>query len=190
MTAYRQKFKDWLPEYFESVERPDLAQKYRDKAANIKDVANLRQAVTQGKAPRQTPEQRKQSRKRAAIPSHVAYKADKQSRKIAIDRDTLNLDAVPAALERKFSEGGTGHHARDLQFAKEKTKLAMLIIHGRLEGETLPGLLKKPELQEIYMKPGFFRGKREDRTTEQARQAIQHWWNHSIRRSSRRPCRC
>ena len=177
---YRQRFKDWLPEYFESAGRPDLAQKYQDKAAAIESKGQERWASAQGTIPRQTAEQRKLSRRGAAVTSHEAYKAQKQSQKQAIDRDSLNLSALPEAFQAHFSRTGKGHDQRQVDLAAERTKLAMIVVREKLEGRSLPEIVERPEVQQLTRLPGFFRSGTVNRTSEQNRAAVQSWWSKSV----------
>jgi hypothetical protein len=169
---YYAKFKQWLPEYFRSINKPELAQKYADKlSASAADYAR-RGRVGKGEAAALSPESRKAAKKSAAKRSVDVAKIQRATQKQAIDRDAINLQAFPDAFVPSFTRKGSGFRP---QTAAARLKLAMVLIHGKLEGKTLPAILKEPEAKGIVRSPGFFRTSRGN-----AANAVQKWWNGAV----------
>jgi hypothetical protein len=169
---YYAKFKQWLPEYFRSIKRPDLAQKYLDKANAKRAEYAHRGEVRKGEAAPLSPESRKAAQKSAAKRSKDVDKIQRATQKQAIDRDAINLRAFPDAFVPSFTRKGSGFRP---EAAAARMKLAMALIHGKLEGKSLPTILKEPEAKAIVQSPGFFRSSRGN-----AAKAVQKWWNGAV----------
>jgi hypothetical protein len=171
----REAFKRWLPEYFESVERPDLAQAYREKYDVKRAQRSGAAATTLGKRERMSPEERRKGVQRANKMGVAALRS--REKKTPIDREPLKLDTLPEKLERAFTEVRRGRSNEDLKYGKDRARLAMAIVAGKLEGETVPQILKKPEVARIVATPGLFRRSEGQRTDAMNLASTTALWN-------------
>ena len=171
----REAFKKWLPEYFESVERPDLAQAYREKY----DVKKAQRSGRQRPRLARGSGCRRKSAGRASQQANRKGVAAIRSRekKTPIDREPLKLDTLPEKLESSFQRSPPRPEQRGSRVWQGPGALAMAIVAGKLEGETVPQILKKPEVARIVATPGLFRRSEGQRTDAMNLASTTALWN-------------
>ncbi len=169
------KFKKWIPEYFESIKRPDFAQKYRDKDAGIKAAHSQSNLARRGMAESVASEERlKISRNKD---TETRRKVRQGGLKQSIDRSTLNLQALPPVLEAEFGRTGQG---RRIAHPKEKADFVMKIIHGRLEHKSVAQILEEPDVRSLIELPGFFRRDVDIDNPKRLKAIVEHYWKATV----------
>ena len=148
------KFREWVPEYFDSIGEPQLAQKYRAEAEARHQVGVRRGMATMGQIEHQSAEELAAVKQR----SNQAYAESKKSQRLSkrtIDRNLLGLGDLHQALEDEFNRKIQGRSSR---YAKERADLAIRVIVGRLNHKSHEEIAEEPEVRRIARLPGFFRG--------------------------------
>ena len=167
---YYELFKQWLPEYFESVGCPDLAKAYQDKRETRSARQKRAIQVTRGVIAPQTAEERARKRKAEVLASERAAAA--LHKRKAIDPKSLNLPGVTSALRDAFSAGRFTSGR-----ASEQTTAAMRMIGGRLDHQTITEQLRNDRnLQQLLALPGFFRQLKASRSPIATLSNLNNFW--------------
>ena len=175
-------FKEWLPEYFDSIGKPDLAEEYRQKFQAMKAAADARVKTKLGLAPGLSKEERTRRRVESGRKTQAARVERRQ--KVPIERDSLNLDQLPGAFQEAFSQVVRRGGSRNVALANQRAKLAMLAVSARLEGESLEQISQKPDVKAILHAPGFFftthRTEQMQRTPQRDYDFLQGFWQRLV----------
>jgi len=174
---YSKKFKNWVPEYFETIDEPELAQKYRDKNAERSASGVQSSKVKRGEAAPQSLEEIQDVKNDANKLWLARKRKERDQNREAIDRSTLKLDAVQKAFHEAFGEGST--RTDKWRFPEvPRDKFGMMLLMSKLEHEPMNKFLQRPEVQVIVNQPGFFRDPRVTPTPRSMENALKRWWQH------------
>ncbi len=137
---YHRKFKNWIPEYFESIGEPKLAEKYRLKNAKRAESAIKSAKVRRGELPPQSADEREGNRRETEKKSRKQQREARMQKRQVIDPATLNLDAVEKAFRAAFGEGSTRTDPWRVPEVP-RDKLGMMLLISKLEHQSLKKFL-------------------------------------------------